>query len=174
MWDDSLGAIQHTRYITPNKKEELLFSFGGYVYLWIDPEVPDSVEPGLPLSFEFPEPDVNEAYVRSSYEPGGIVVGMKKGGLVVHAGGRPVLVDQLNVNDANAPAKPVDEMLVADDGRTAMIRCVGPKESSTGTASSCIDLKLTIRRQTNTELKWWHAVTQNRTETPSSGTMARN
>ena len=42
----------------------------------------------LPYSFEFPEPEVNEVYLRSSYERGGIVVGMKKGGLIVHAGGR--------------------------------------------------------------------------------------
>ena len=159
LWDESLGSIQHTRFITPHKKEELLFSFGGYAYLWFDPGVPDEVEPGLPLSFEFPEPEVNEAYLRSSFEPGGIVIGMKKGGLIVHAGGRPVLVDQLKVNDVNAPAKPADEMLVADDGRTAMIRCVGPKES--GLKEQRVELhrsaRLTIRRETTEELKWWHA-----------------
>lgn len=159
LWDKSLGSLQRTRYITPTKKEELLFSFGGYVYLWFDPTVPDEIEPGLPLSFEFPEPEVNEAYLRTSYEPGNMVVAMKKGGLIVHAGGHPVFVDQLKVNDANAPAKPVDEMLVSDDGRMAMIRCVGPKES--GIEEQRVELrrpgKLTIRRRTTTELKWWHA-----------------
>ena len=87
---------------------------------------PPRLRPNLPLAFEFPEPEVNEAYLSSSYDEGALVVGMKKGGLVVHAGGRAVLVDQLPTNDTNNPAAPVDEMLVADDGRTAMIRCVGP------------------------------------------------
>lgn len=159
LWDKSLGSLQRTRYITPTKKEELLFSFGGYVYLWFDPSITAQIEPGLPLSFEFPEPEVNEAYLRSSYEPGGIVVAMKKGGLVVHAGRQVVLADQLKVNDANAPAKPVDEMLVADDGRTALIRCVGPKDSDIG--EQRVELhrpgRLTIHRETNSDLKWWCA-----------------
>jgi hypothetical protein len=84
---------------------------------------------------------------------------MKKGGLVVHAGGRPVLVDQLKVNDANAPAKPVDEMLVADDGHKAFIRCVGPKDA--GIHEQRIELlgptTLNIRREAEGEIRWWHA-----------------
>src|SRR4029078_7694105 len=94
LWDDVIGRIQRSRYITPTRKEELLFSFGGYSYLWYDPSVPDAVEPDLPRSFEFPAAAVNEDYVRDSYRAGDLVVGMKKGGLVVHAGGRPILVDQ--------------------------------------------------------------------------------
>ena len=159
LWDYSLGSIQRTRFITPNRKEELLFSFGGYAYLWYDPAVPDKIESHLPLSFEFPEPEVNEAYLRASYEPKQIVVGMRKGGLAVHAGGRPVLVDQLPVNDVNAPAQPVDEMLVADDGLTALIRCIGPK--SAGIAEQRVELRrpsrLVIRRETEAELNWWYA-----------------
>src|SRR4030095_3909814 len=34
-WDDSLGRLQRTRYITPHG-EELLFELGGYAYLWCD------------------------------------------------------------------------------------------------------------------------------------------
>jgi hypothetical protein len=56
------------------------------------------------LSFEFPEPDVNEVYLRASYNKGDMVVGMKKGGIVVHAGGHRVFVDELNVEDTNIPS----------------------------------------------------------------------
>ncbi len=159
LWDESLGALQHTRYITPKRKEELLFCLGPYAYLWYDPSVAPGIEEKLPYSFDFPEPEVNEAYLRSSYEPGGIVVGMRKGGLIVHAGGRPVLVDRLGVDDTNAPAKPVDEMLVADDGRHATIRCVGPKAAGVG--EQLVDLtrpsQLAITRTTGKALTWWYA-----------------
>ncbi len=159
LWDESLGKLQRTRWITPRKKEELLFSFGGYVYVWYDPSVPDEIERGLPLAFDFPEPAVNEAYLRDSYHLGDIVVGFKKGGLSVHAGGRPVLVDRLETNDVNKPAAPVDEMLVADDGRLAMIRCVGPQKA--GIKEQRVELhrpgRLTIRRETAGEMTWWYA-----------------
>ncbi|MEO2049508.1 MAG: DUF4962 domain-containing protein [Pirellulales bacterium] len=163
-WDESLGALQHTRYITPTRREELLFTFGPYVYMWYDTSIAAEVERDLPLSFEFPEPEVNEAYLRASFRPGDIVVGMKKGGLVVHAGGRAVLVDQLNVNDMNNPASAVDEMLVADDGRLATIRCVGP--TGAGLREQTVDLyrsglygsgRLVIRRETTQLLKWWYS-----------------
>lgn len=176
LWDESLGSIQHTRYITPHHKEELLFCLGPYAYLWYDASVVPGIEEKLPYSFEFPEPEVNEAYLRSSYEPGGIVVGMKKGGLIVHAGGRLVLVDRLGVDDTSAPAKPVYETLVADDGRHATIRCVGPKMAGLG--EQLVDLerplglsllvgeraaavqrpaKLTITRRAEKPLTWWYA-----------------
>jgi len=117
------------------------------------------IEENLPLSFEFPEPEVNEAYLRASYKPDDIVVGMKKGGLIVHAGGRPVLVDQLNVDNINSPALAVEEMLVADDGRLATIRCVGP--TSAGLGEQIINLdrpgSLLIRRETSQPIKWWYS-----------------
>lgn len=159
LWDESLGSLQHTRYITPHRKEELLFCLGPYAYLWYDPSVAPAIEDNLPYSFEFPEPEVNEAYLRASYKLGGIVVGVKKGGFIVHAGGRPVFVDRLGVDDTNAPPKPVDEMLVADDGRHATIRCVGPKAAGLGEQS--VDLerpsKLSIVRTTDKALTWWYA-----------------
>jgi hypothetical protein len=159
LWDESLGSIQHTRFITPHRKEELLFCLGPYAYLWYDATVAPAVEDNLPLSFEFPEPEVNEAYLRSSYEPGGIVVGMRKGGLIVHAGGERVLIDQLKVDDTAAPAKPVEQMLVADDGRRATIRCVGPKTAGIG--EQWVELerpsKLTITRATEKPVSWWYA-----------------
>lgn len=159
LWDQSLGLLQRTRYITPNQSEELLFTFGPYVYLWYDPTVAAEIEENLPLSFEFPEPEVNEAYLRASYKPGDIVAGMKKGGLIVHAGGRPVLVDQLNVSDINHPAIAAEEMLVADDGRLATIRCVGP--TTAGLGEQIVNLSrpgsLMIRRKTSQPIKWWYS-----------------
>jgi Domain of unknown function (DUF4962) len=159
LWDESLGKLQRTRFITPHKKEELLFSFGGYAYVWYDPSVPDAIETEVPRAFEFPEPEVCEAYLRDSYCLGGIVVGMKKGGLIVHAGGERILVDQLPVDDTSHPAAPVDQLLVADDGRRALIRCVGPKAQGIG--EQRVELSrsghLTIRRETTREMSWWYA-----------------
>lgn len=158
-WDESLGLLQHTRYITPHRKEELLFCLGLYAYLWCDPSVPAMIESNLPHSFEFPEPEVNEIYLRSSYQRGGIVVAMKKGGLIVHAGGERVLVDRLEINDTNAPAKPVDEVLLADDGSRATIRCVGPKTAGIG--QQLVDLRrpsnLSITRAIEKPLTWWYS-----------------
>lgn len=159
LWDEALGTLQHTRFITPTRREELLFGYGPYAFLWCDPTIPATLEPNLPLAFEFPEPEVNEAYLRASYELGGLAAGMKKGGLVIHAGGRPVLVDQLPTNDTNKPAEPVDEMLVADDGRVATIRCVGPK--SAGIGEQWVELTrpglLTVERETEKPLDFWFA-----------------
>jgi hypothetical protein len=49
-------------------------------------------------------------------------------------------------------------MLVADDGRTAMIRCVGP--ASAGIAEQQIELlrpgQLTIERNTSQPMSWWY------------------
>lgn len=158
LWDQSLGSLQRTRYVTPHQKEELLFSFGPYAYLWYDESVAAEIEPNLPRSFEFPEPEVNEAYLRASYKAGELVVGMKKGGLIVHAGGRVVMVDQLKVNDINTPATAVEEMLVADDGQLATIRCVGP--SSAGLGKQVVRLerpaKLVVRRETSQPMSWWY------------------
>jgi hypothetical protein len=111
------------------------------------------------LSFEFPEPEVNEVYIRSSFDRGGIVVAMRKGGLIVHAGGQRVLVDQLGVDDTSKPTAAVVETLLADDGRHAAIRCVGPK--SVGIGEQLVNLdrpsKLSISRATDKPLSWWYA-----------------
>lgn len=159
LWDESIGSLQHTRYITPHRKEELLFCLGPYAYLWYDANIVPAIEEKLPYSFEFSEPEVNEVYLRSSYTPGGIVVGMKKGGLIVHAGGERVLVDRLGVDDTNAPPKPVDETHLTDDGHRATIRCVGPKTAGIG--EQLVDLqrpsKLTITRAADKPLTWWYA-----------------
>jgi hypothetical protein len=165
MWDRSLGAIQRTRYVTPRRGEELLFAFGGYAYVWYDPSVPAEVEECLPLSFQFPEKEVDEVYLRSSYRLGDVVVGIKKGGLVVHAGGRPVLVDQLGVDDVNRPAEAVTEPMLADDGRRARYRAIGPEQAGIG--EQWVELerprRVTIRRRTDKPVCWWYAGPAERT-----------
>ncbi|HEX5472195.1 MAG TPA: hypothetical protein VFW73_09925, partial [Lacipirellulaceae bacterium] len=164
LWDKSLGSLQRTRYITPHRREELLFCLGPYAYLWYDATLAPAIEQRLPYSFEFPEPEVNEAYLRASYEPGGIVVGMRKGGLVVHAGGRPVFVDQfggsvLTSAALNSPPKPVADLLVTDDGRRASIRCVGPQDAGIGEQWVELDrpVRVSIHRETDKPLAWWYA-----------------
>jgi hypothetical protein len=157
-WDESLGGLQRTRFVTPHRREELLFGAGPYAYLWYDPQVPSALEEHLPLVFEFPEPEVNEAYLRSSFDFGDIVVGMKKGGVILHAGGRAVFVDQLPTADINHPASAVRDMLVTDDGKFAMIRCVGPE--SLGVQEQAIQLtrpgRLIFERSTDKPVRWWY------------------
>ena len=159
LWDESLGSLQRTRYITPTRHEELLFSFGPYAYLWYDPTVSTDIPGDAVLSYEFPEPEVNETYLRDSYDSGDIVVGMKKGGLIVHAGGRPVLVDLLDVADINNPAPNLPETILHDDGQIATIRCEGP--ASAGLGEQLVQLRrpgqLTIRREASEPLSWWYA-----------------
>jgi len=161
LWDESLGSLQRTRYVSLGQNdgelssgEELLFCFGPYAYMWYDANIPAAVEDDLPLSFEFPEPDVNEVYLRSSYNRGDLVVGMKKGGVVVHAGGHRVFVDEVNVEDINDPREAAEDTVLSDDGKRASIRCVGSYFGE-----QHIELQrpagLTIDRKTSETLTWW-------------------
>jgi len=173
LWDESLGSLQHTRFITPTRKEELLFSFGPYAYLWYDADVTPAIEDRLPHSFAFPEPMPSEAYMRASYDLGGIVVALGKGLFVVHAGGRPVLVDHYVADDnkeedgeedskkedSKESTAAIKELLVTDDGGRAVIRCVGPEASGLGEQRAILERpsKLTIKRQSSRPLSWWYA-----------------
>jgi len=138
LWDESLGCIQKTRYITPNRREQLLFELGGYAYLWYD----ESVSPVVgnePLSYAFPS--VGEVYARGSWEPGGLLVAVKNGGhIVVHAGGEAVLV---------APSfGPVDSAtveIVKDSEGVCHLRYVG-------SATQIVSVKL--ERPDRATLEW--------------------
>ncbi|MBL9162181.1 MAG: DUF4962 domain-containing protein [Planctomycetaceae bacterium] len=156
-WDETLGTVQRTRFVTPTRKEELLFGYGPYAFLWYDPDIPAEVEPDLPRAFLFPEPAVNEAYLRESFEPGAIAVAMLKGSLVVHAGGRATFVDLTSASDVNKPPEPVEELLVSDDGRRAAIRCVGPKAQDV--SEQWVELHrpgvLKVERHTSNPVRWW-------------------
>jgi len=160
LWDRALGAIQKTRYVTSNG-EQLLFHMAGYSYAWFDPTVPGRIDADLPRSFHFPE--VNEVYVRAGYQAGDIVVGMRLGRVVVHAGGRSVLVDSY---DAHHPPKPVGNLALEDDGTVAVIRCDGAPGS--GFSKQRIELKrpraAILDRTTTNDVRWWCHGKPNRIE----------
>ena len=116
-WDHTLGSLQNTRYVTPNG-EVLRFELGGYAYLWYDPTVPDEVS-DAPRHYQFPS--VGEAYLRESWQPGGLVVGVRKGSLVIHAGGQVALAELLPGPEKAGLAI----RSVTDDGTRAAILCEG-------------------------------------------------
>jgi hypothetical protein len=159
LWDPAPGVIAKSRYITPHG-EWMLFDWGAYAYAWYDSTVPDKIEPNLPRSFIFEDPDKNpilydnEAYARASYELGGIAVGIKHGAVIAHAGGRPVFVDFI---PAWPPKDPVKNLTLHDDGNIATITCTGVAD--TGYKQQTITLKrsspLTIERSTDQDLRWW-------------------
>lgn len=126
-----------------------------------------TVEKRVPYSFEFPEANVQEAYARASYEPGGLAVAIRAGYVIVHAGGRAVLVDQVSPDTTgNVPKVETKELLLADDGRRALIRCIGPE--SRGLGEQRLELmrpsEATITRKATRPLTWWHAGNPKRQE----------
>lgn len=145
LWDETLGELQQTRYVTPNG-EWLLFDWGGYAYAWYDPTVAPNVPDDAPLSFAFAS--VGEAYVRSSYQPGGIVAGARKGSLVIHAGGRPVCVE------TTSPA--IASQTLTDTWREAIVS--GPGDDGTPDAL-WLRLRrpdrLTVRRKSAHDLAFY-------------------
>jgi hypothetical protein len=124
-WDESLGNLQHTRYVTPHG-EELLFELGGYAYLWCDDSVPDQSHEKK-LSWHFPS--VDEAFARASWKPGALLVGVRKGEIVVHKDGYPVLIEP---GTTNQPSGKIRDFI--DDGRHAVLRY--------GSESNSFDLEL--------------------------------
>jgi hypothetical protein len=114
LWDDALGRIHKTRYITPTRGIQMLFDFGGYSYVWYDPTV-EGARDERRLSYHFPS--VEEGYIRSSWEAGDLLAGFAKGRTVIHAGGLPVLI----IDD-----EPVGGTINAleDDGAAAVLRGV--------------------------------------------------
>lgn len=135
-WDHSLGSLQRTRYITPHG-EELLFELGGYAYLWCDASVPARPDPTLPLSWEFPS--VGEAYARVSWKPGDLLVGVRQGELVVHAGGETILIEPGTTPQAPPRAGVVE---LSDTGRHVSLRC--PLDTN---AAAVLTVRLDRRRR---------------------------
>jgi len=113
-WDQTLGGIQQTQYITPNRREQLLFALGGYAYVWYDPTVPaESGDEQLSRAF----PSVGQAYLRNSWRADDLLAGVARdGSVVVHAGGEPVFV----VAGATETG-PVTLTEIEDDGETAWV-----------------------------------------------------
>jgi hypothetical protein len=130
----------------------MLFGWGGYAYAWYDPSVSARVDPTAPLAYGFPS--VDEAYLRASYEEGGLVAGMRRGAVVVHAGGRPVYVDH---GDAHQPPAGAADLALEDDGRRAVLSCRGSAEAGYAFQTVCLDRpgRLTLTRETAAEQAWW-------------------
>ena len=140
LWDHSLGGIQKTRYTTPNRREQILFSFGGYAYIWYDPTV--AAEPdGEQLSYHFPS--VGEAYARASWRPGGLLAGVSPHGVVIHAGGAGVLIES-TLNSNGEPETRVDS--IEDNGAVAVIRC-SKDQQHTATIELARPDRLIMRRK---------------------------
>lgn len=148
LWDRTLGALQRTRAITPHG-EQLLFSFGGYVYVWLDPTVPARPEETR-LSYHFPS--VEEAYLRASWQPGDLLVGVRKGDLVLHAGGRPVLVELRD--DAEAPPALMIEAL-DDSGAVVTLRCGDGKGGSVVVTLHRAERRVLVRRRRPGAWRWF-------------------
>ena len=55
LWDETLGQIQKTRYVTPHG-EALLFELGGYAFVWLDPALQPTVD-AEKLAYHFPSVD---------------------------------------------------------------------------------------------------------------------
>lgn len=150
-WDKTVGSVQQSRYITDNG-EWMLFDWGGYAYAWYDPTVPAEVEPNAPLSFNFPS--VNEAYLRSSYAPNGLVVGTRRKAVVIHAGGRPVYADH---SASDQQPEVVADVTLEDDGKRSSLTCKGAADSGF-TRQTLLLLRpgrLTLTRETVVEQAWW-------------------
>lgn len=158
--DRSLGGVQRTRYVTNG--EQMLFAWGGYAYAWLDDTLLAGKTPSrrkrLSWLFEDPDPTpeiyMNEAYARTSLEPGAIAVGVRRGAIAAHAGGRAVLVD---FTPSWPPQLPVKNLTVRDDGKCAVIRCAGVENS--GFDSLTVTLirpdRLVIERKGRGKWRWW-------------------
>lgn len=136
LWDETLGSLQRTRYVTPHG-EALLFELGGYAYVWFDPSVTPEVGDAR-LSYHFPS--VDEAYLRASFEADDLLVGVRKGEVVIHAGGLPIVIEPMAGREA--PGLKVQSL--TDDGQAARVRCSDASESK------WVDVALDRQRRTLT------------------------
>jgi hypothetical protein len=162
LWDHSLGCLQRTRYVTPTTKEQLNFSLGGYAYLWYDPSVPSTAQRETRLSYQFPSAGsqtnpalVGEVYLRTSWTPGDLAAGASASqGIVVHAGGSPLLIEALNV--WTVPSVPLPKVRLEDNGARAVLYRTDAK----GEHSMTLELdrpsrRLVIRRKVPGDWQWW-------------------
>jgi hypothetical protein len=147
LWDETLGEIQRTRYITPHG-EQLLFELGGYAFVWYDARAPAKANAER-LAYHFPS--VDEAYVRGSWKPNDLAVGVRKGELVVHAAGVPVLIEPM---DWREPREGIHIQKVEDNGSVAMIH-------GTNSAGEVLTVELhrpnriLIKRRRIGDWEWW-------------------
>jgi hypothetical protein len=148
LWDETLGQIQKTRYVTPHG-EPLLFELGGYAFVWFDPTV--AAEAGAAkLSYHFPS--VDEAYLRTSWQSDDLLVAVRRGEVVVHAGGLPVLIEPMAARDS--PGLSIQSL--NDDSRTATLRCADASgQKSLEVTLNRAERKVTLRRRAPGDWSWW-------------------
>ncbi|HSU53310.1 MAG TPA: DUF4962 domain-containing protein [Candidatus Dormibacteraeota bacterium] len=147
-WDESLGGIQETRYRTPHG-ERLLFELGGYEYVWCDETAPTKPLEKR-LSFHFPS--VDEAYLRAGWEAGGLLVGVRKGEMVVHAGGQPVLIEPAEWRE---PPAGIHIEIMEEHGQSAVIHCTNSAGRVLTIELDRAEQRLTIRRRSKEDWQWW-------------------
>lgn len=148
LWDETLGQIQKTRYVTPHG-EALLFELGGYAFVWLDPSVAATTDTAK-LSYHIPS--VDEAYLRTSWESDDLLVAVRKGEVVVHAGGIPILIEPMAAREG--PAMSVQS--VVDDQKTATLRCADASgRRSLEITLHRLDRKATLRRHGPDGWTWW-------------------
>jgi hypothetical protein len=145
-WDHSLGQLQQTRAITPHG-EQLLFELGGYAYAWYDSSVPAQVSEAK-LSYHFPS--VDEAYLRCSWKPDDFLIGLSKGQLVIHAGGKPILIEP-GLKD---PPPDLHIQSVEDNGSLATIRC-GNNTNKIQIAMDRVAGRLGVTKSMSNEWQWY-------------------
>lgn len=146
LWDRSLGGIQRTRYVTPHG-ERGSFALGIYGYLWFDPTAPDeAIE--TKRSYHFPS--IDEAYMRSSWTPGDLLAGMRKGELVIHGGGDALLIEPVDWRD---PPTKMRMKSVNDDGSLVTITCDDDHEAKLTVELHRPD-RLLIRRHVPGDFQW--------------------
>jgi len=151
LWDETLGSIQKTRYVTPHG-EPLLFELGGYAYVWLDSSMQPNTDE-IKLSYYFPS--VDEAYLRTSWQRDDLLVGVRKGEIVIHARGLPVIIEPMAGRDA--PGLAIQSLV--DDGKTATIICAGEGDKLLEVQLDRPARKVTFRRRLATEWSWWsHAL----------------
>ncbi len=148
LWDETLGDIQKTRYVTPHR-EPLLFELGGYAFVWFDPTVAAKCDDAK-LSYQFPS--VGEAYLRTSWQSDDLLVGVRKGEVVVHAGGIPVFIEPMAGRDG--PSLTLRSL--QDDGHSATVLYA----DDTGEKSLQVTLdraqrNVAIRRHIPGPWSWW-------------------
>ena len=125
-----------------------MFELGGYAFLWCDPSVAAKAEHAK-LSYYFPS--VDEAYLRAGWKQNDLVIGVRKGELVVSAGGIPVLIEPM---DWREPKSGIHVESVKDDGRLTVIRGTN-SSGQVLTVEMHRPNRLIIRKRLSENWEWW-------------------
>jgi hypothetical protein len=98
---------------------------------------------------------VDEAYLRLSWEPGDLLVGVRKGEVVVHAGGQTLLIEPITWRE---PPAGLGIGSLEDNGEEARICCTGPAGSSLNIQLHRPSRTLRLQRRVPGPWSWWSHV----------------